>query len=152
MKCLLRRMLDPNEFLSDYGVRSVSKFHQEHPYVLDVHGEQKVVNYEPAESQTNLFGGNSNWRGPIWFPINYLLIESLQKFHHYYGDDFKVECPTGSGRFSRSNEMANELSNRLIQIWLRDGQRGTALYPRLWRFVRRSGRSRALSFSRIFPR
>ncbi len=122
MKCLLRRMLDPNEFLSDYGVRSVSKFHQEHPYVLDVHGEQKVVNYEPAESQTNLFGGNSNWRGPIWFPINYLLIESLQKYHHYYGDEFKVECPTGSGRFVTLDEVANELSNRLIRIWLRDGQ------------------------------
>jgi hypothetical protein len=122
MKCLLRRMLDPNEFLSDYGVRSVSKFHQEHPYVLEVHGEQKVVNYEPAESQTNLFGGNSNWRGPIWFPINYLLIESLQKFHHYYGDEFKVECPTGSGRFVTLDEVANELSNRLIRIWLRDGQ------------------------------
>ena len=120
MKCLLRRMLDPNEFLSEYGIRSVSKFHQDHPYVLDVHGEQKVVNYEPGESQTNLFGGNSNWRGPIWFPINYLLIESLQKFHHYYGDDFKVECPTGSGRFVSLDEVANELSNRMIKIWLRD--------------------------------
>ena len=120
MKCLLRRMLDPNEFLSDYGVRSVSKFHKEHPYVLDVHGEQKVVNYEPAESQTGLFGGNSNWRGPVWFPINYLLIESLQKFHHYYGDDFKVECATGSGQFLTLDEIANQLSNRLIKIWLRD--------------------------------
>ncbi len=122
MKCLLRRMLDPNEFLSDYGVRSVSKFHQEHPYVLDVHGEQKVVNYEPAESQTDLFGGNSNWRGPVWFPINYLLIESLQKFHHYYGDDFRVECPTGSGAFVSLDDVANELSNRLIRIWRRDEQ------------------------------
>src|SRR6476620_7660187 len=98
MKCLLRRLLDPAEFLSDYGVRSVSKFHKEHPYVLTVRGEQKVISYEPGESQTNIFGGNSNWRGPVWMPINYLLIESLQKFHHYYGDDFKVECPTGSGQ------------------------------------------------------
>ena len=122
MKCLLRRMLDPNEFLSDYGVRSMSKFHQEHPYVLDVHGEQKVVNYDPAESRTTLFGGNSNWRGPVWFPINYLLIESLQKFHHYYGDDFKVECPTGSGRYLTLDEIANDLSNRLIAIWLRDAK------------------------------
>ena len=97
MKCLLRRMLDPNEFLSPHGIRSMSKFHKDHPYVLDVDGGQKVVSYEPAESQTRLFGGNSNWRGPIWMPINYLLIESLQKFYHYYGDDFKVECPTGSG-------------------------------------------------------
>jgi hypothetical protein len=120
MKCLLRRMLDPNEFLSDYGVRSMSKFHKENPYVLEVHGEQKVVNYEPAESQTDIFGGNSNWRGPVWFPINYLLIESLQKFHHYYGDDFRVECPTGSGQFVSLDEVANELSNRLIKLWLRD--------------------------------
>jgi len=125
MKCLLRRMLDPAEFLSDYGVRSMSKFHKDHPYVLTVRGEQKVVSYEPAESQTNIFGGNSNWRGPVWMPINYLLIESLQKFHHYYGDDFQVECPTGSGQFTTLNGVANELSNRLIRIWLRDadGQR-----------------------------
>jgi hypothetical protein len=120
MKCLLRRMLDPNEFLSPYGVRSMSKYHKEHPYVLTVRGEDKVVNYEPAESQTGIFGGNSNWRGPVWFPINYLLIESLQKFHYYYGDDFKVECPTGSGQFMTLNQIANDLSNRLIGLWLRD--------------------------------
>jgi Glycosyl hydrolase family 63 C-terminal domain len=120
MKCLLRRMLDPEEFLSDYGVRSVSKYHKDHPYVLTVRGEDKIVNYEPAESQTGIFGGNSNWRGPVWFPINYLLIESLQQFHHYYGDDFKVECPTRSGNFLTLKEIANELSNRLIKLWLRD--------------------------------
>jgi len=120
MKCLLRRMLDPNEFLSDYGVRSLSKFHQAHPYSVAIRGEEKIVSYEPAESQTGIFGGNSNWRGPVWFPTNYLLIESLQQFHHYYGDDFKVECPTGSGRFMHLKEVANELSNRLIKIWLRD--------------------------------
>jgi len=113
-------MLDPEEFLSDYGVRSLSKYHQKHPYVLDVHGEEKIVGYEPGESQSAIFGGNSNWRGPVWFPINYLLIESLQQFHHYYGDDFKVECPTGSGRFLHLKEVANELSNRLIRLWLRD--------------------------------
>jgi len=121
MKCLLRRMLDPEEFLSDYGVRSLSKYHQTHPYVLDVHGQEKVVSYEPGESQSGIFGGNSNWRGPVWFPINYLLIESLQQFHHYYGDDFRVECPTGSGRFMHLKEVANELSNRLIRLWLRNG-------------------------------
>jgi len=128
MKCLLRRMLDPNEFLSDYGVRSVSKYHKDHPYVLVARGETRVVNYEPAESQTGMFGGNSNWRGPIWFSINYLLIESLQQFHHYYGDDFKVECPTGSGQFMHLRDVANELSNRLIKIWLRDekGERAFA--------------------------
>src|SRR6266403_5125178 len=128
MKCLLRRMLDPEEFLSDYGVRSLSKFHQAHPYSITVRGEEKIVSYEPAESQTGIFGGNSNWRGPVWFPINYLLIESLQQFHHYYGDDFKVECPTGSGKFMHLKEVANELSNRLIKIWLRDenGERAFA--------------------------
>jgi hypothetical protein len=120
MKCLLRRMLNPDEFLSDYGVRSLSKFHERNPYVLDVRGEQKMVRYDPAESQTAIFGGNSNWRGPVWFPINYLLIESLQKFHHYYGDDFLVECPTGSGQFLTLDQIANELSNRLIKLFLRN--------------------------------
>src|SRR5256886_12656322 len=120
MKCLLRRMLDPEEFLSDYGIRSVSKYHRGHPYRLTIRGEEKVVNYEPAESQTGIFGGNSNWRGPVWFPINYLLIESLQQFHHYYGDDFKVECPTGSGTYMTLTGVANELSNRLIKLWLRN--------------------------------
>jgi hypothetical protein len=122
MKCLLRRMLDPTEFLSDYGVRSLSKAHAEHPYILrSDDGSERVVRYDPGESQSNMFGGNSNWRGPVWLPINYLLIESLQKFHHYYGDDFKVECPTGSGRFLTLKEIANDLSNRLIRLWLRDG-------------------------------
>jgi Mannosylglycerate hydrolase MGH1-like glycoside hydrolase domain len=120
MKCLLRRMLDPDEFLSDYGIRSVSKYHRDHPYRLTVRDEEKIVNYEPAESQTGIFGGNSNWRGPVWFPINYLLIESLQQFHHYYGDDFKVECPTGSGTYMTLKGVANELSNRLIKLWLRN--------------------------------
>ncbi len=129
MKCLLRRMLDPNEFLSDYGVRSLSKFHDKNPYMLEVRGEQKVVGYEPAESQTGIFGGNSNWRGPVWFPINYLLIESLQKFHHYYGDDFKVECPTGSGQFLTLDLIANELSNRLIKLFLRD-EKGKRAFAR----------------------
>ncbi|HET9857502.1 MAG TPA: hypothetical protein VFP99_06675, partial [Chthoniobacterales bacterium] len=129
MKCLLRRMLDPEEFLSDYGVRSLSKFHQSHPYSITVRGEEKIVTYEPAESQTAIFGGNSNWRGPVWFPINYLLIESLQQFHHYYGDDFKVECPTGSGKFMHLKEVANELSNRLIKIWLRD-EKGECAFAR----------------------
>ena len=122
MKCLLRRMLDPNEFLSDYGVRSLSKFHEKNPYTLEVRGQVKVVGYEPGESQSRLFGGNSNWRGPVWFPINYLLIESLQRFHHYYGDDFKVECPTGSGKLLTLDEIGNELSNRLIKLFLRNAK------------------------------
>ena len=97
MKRLLKRMLDPNEFLSDYGIRSLSKAHEKEPFVLDVNGQRLTVGYLPGDSDSGMFGGNSNWRGPIWFPINYLIVESLQKFHRYYGDDFKVECPTGSG-------------------------------------------------------
>ncbi|HKZ85281.1 MAG TPA: glucosidase [Anaerolineae bacterium] len=120
LKRLLRRALDPNEFLSDYGVRALSKVHEAHPYVMAVDGMQHVVRYEPAESRSGLFGGNSNWRGPIWFPVNYLLIESLQRFHHYFGDDFKVEYPTGSGRLLTLNQIADELSRRLIRIFTRD--------------------------------
>ena len=141
MKCLLRRMLDPNEFLSDYGVRSVSKYHKDNPYVLTARGETRVVNYEPAESQTGMFGGNSNWRGPVWFPINYLLIESLQQFHHYYGDDFKVECPTGSGQFMDLKQVANELSNRLIKIWVHDKNGDCPFSRASWRDGLRSVQS-----------
>jgi hypothetical protein len=92
----------------------------EHPYTLQVNGNEHRVNYEPAESSTDLFGGNSNWRGPIWFPVNYLIIESLQKFHHYLGDEYKVECPTGSGQLMNLGEVAAELSKRLTRIFLRD--------------------------------
>ena len=122
MKRLLRRMLDPDEFLSDYGVRSMSKYHATHPYVLRDESGERVVSYDPGESQTNIFGGNSNWRGPVWLPINFILIEALQKFYHYYGDDFKVECPTGSGHYLTLNEIANELSNRVIRLWLEDSK------------------------------
>jgi hypothetical protein len=120
MKKLLKRMLDETEFLSDYGVRALSRQHLEQPFRLDVHGESFAVKYLPAESESGLFGGNSNWRGPIWMPVNYLIIESLQKFHHYYGDDFKVECPTGSGRLLTLLEIADELSQRLCRLFLRD--------------------------------
>jgi hypothetical protein len=120
MKRLLTRMLDETEFLSDYGIRALSKRHEAEPYVFEVMGMPLSVKYQPAESDSGLFGGNSNWRGPIWFPVNYLLIESLQKFHHYYSDDFKVECPTGSGRFLSLAEVAEELSRRMSRIFLRD--------------------------------
>ncbi len=113
-------MLDETEFLSDYGVRALSRQHLEQPFSLDVHGEAFTVQYQPAESTSGLFGGNSNWRGPIWMPVNYLLIESLQRFHHYYGDDFKVECPTGSGKYLTLLEIADELSRRLCRLFLRD--------------------------------
>jgi hypothetical protein len=125
LRSVLRYMLDEEEFLSPYGIRAVSKYHREHPYVFGVNGMQHRVDYEPGESTTGLFGGNSNWRGPVWFPVNFLLIESLQKFHYYLGDDFKVECPTGSGRYHTLWEVAAELSRRLTRIFLRgpDGRR-----------------------------
>jgi hypothetical protein len=128
MKKLLRRLLDESEFLSDYGVRALSRYHREHPYVFHWNGQAMHVNYNPGESDCGVFGGNSNWRGPIWFPVNYLIIESLQKFHHYYGDDFRIECPTGSGRFLTLAGVADELSVRLQRIFLRgpDGCRPVA--------------------------
>jgi hypothetical protein len=122
MKKLLERLLDETEFLSPYGVRALSRAHENAPYVYRHNGMDLTVRYQPAESDSGLFGGNSNWRGPIWFPVNFLIIESLQKFHHYYGDDFRVECPTGSGRFATINEVANELARRLTRLFLVDEQ------------------------------
>jgi hypothetical protein len=118
---VLAPMLDENEFLSPYGIRSLSKRHQAQPYNFHVDSRDHTVRYQPAESMSGLFGGNSNWRGPIWFPINYLLIESLQKFHHYYGDRLKVACPTGSDNFMTLGQVATALSRRLIRLFLRDG-------------------------------
>jgi hypothetical protein len=120
LRCVLGNMLDENKFLSPYGIRSVSKFHADHPYRFDAGGRHFSLDYEPAESTTGLFGGNSNWRGPVWFPINFLLIETLQKFHHYLGDRFKVECPVGSGRQMTLWEVSTELSNRLMRIFLKN--------------------------------
>ena len=120
MTSVLRRMLDESEFLSDYGLRAVSRAHLEHPYELKVGAVDQSVRYTPGESDSRQFGGNSNWRGPIWFPLNFLVIESLQKFHHYYGDDFKVECPTGSGIYVSIDDVAAELSKRLSRLFLKD--------------------------------
>ena len=120
MKMLLRRMLDTAEFLSDYGVRSLSRYYGDQPYVLRRDGREFVVSYEPGESQSSLFGGNSNWRGPIWFPVNFLLIESLQRFYYYYGVDFKVEYPTNSGQYCTLQEIADALTERLTKLFLRD--------------------------------
>ncbi|MBV9956939.1 MAG: glucosidase, partial [Acidobacteria bacterium] len=122
LRRVLKVMLDEEEFLSPYGIRALSRYHKEHPYRLDVNGTEHRVDYEPAESRTGLFGGNSNWRGPVWFPVNYLIIESLQKFHHYLGDEYKVECPTGSGRMLTLWEVAGELSRRLSHIFLQDAE------------------------------
>jgi hypothetical protein len=134
MKRLLKRMLDETEFLSDYGIRAISKYHARHPYIFNVNGMDLSVHYLPAESDSGLFGGNSNWRGPIWFPLNYLLIESLQKFHHYYGDDFRIECPTGSGTFVSIGQAATEIATRLTRIFLKDNQGRRPVfsqYPRM---------------------
>jgi hypothetical protein len=122
---LLQFMLDESEFLSPYGVRSLSRYHHDHPYILRVDGHDYRIDYEPAESTTSLFGGNSNWRGPVWFPINYLLVESLQKFHYFFGDNLKVACPSGSTRMLNLGEVAAELSRRLSALFLPgpDGRR-----------------------------
>src|SRR5436189_4287984 len=117
---MLKYMLDENEFLSPYGLRSLSKFHQNNPYVVNTGGVEHRVDYDPGESTTGLFGGNSNWRGPIWFPINFLIIEALERYHPFYGDSFKVECPTGSGNMATLKEVADELSRRLSSIFLPD--------------------------------
>jgi Mannosyl oligosaccharide glucosidase. len=124
LRQILKVMLDEREFLSPHGVRALSRVHKDTPYVLRLDGEDHIVDYEPAESTTALFGGNSNWRGPIWFPVNYLLIEALQKYHYYFGDSFTVECPTGSGQMMTLWEVAVELSQRLSSIFLQqDGRR-----------------------------
>src|SRR5207302_6465240 len=125
MKRLLKRLLDPDEFLSDYGIRAISRYHLDHPYELALDGMRYSVRYEPGESSTGLFGGNSNWRGPIWFPINFLIIGALGRFYQYYGDDFLVECPTGSGQMRNLRQVADEISRRLGRIFLRgpDGRR-----------------------------
>jgi hypothetical protein len=121
---IYKYVLDENEFLSQHGVRALSKYHKDHPFVLHVNGLSQAVDYEPAESTGDLFGGNSNWRGPVWFPLNFLLIESLQRVHHYYGDDFKVECPTASGQQKTLWEVGREVSRRLSHIFLqKDGRR-----------------------------
>src|SRR5438034_3686467 len=123
-------MLDETEFLSEYGVRALSKVHEREPYRFKTNGNTMEVGYWPAESMSGLFGRNSNWRGPIWMPVNYLIIESLQKFHHYYGDEFKVECPTGSGKFLTIQEVADELARRLSRLFLKDqnGERPVLRY------------------------
>jgi hypothetical protein len=120
LRRMLSRMLDENEFLSPHGIRSISKYHAQHPYVFNVHGQEHRVDYLPAESNTGMFGGNSNWRGPIWMPVNVLLIRALLNFHLYYGDNFRIECPTGSGKLMNLFEVAKEIADRLARIFLRD--------------------------------
>jgi hypothetical protein len=121
---VLRRMLDPTEFLSDYGIRALSRYHLDHPFEFKLDGHDLSVKYLPAESDSRLFGGNSNWRGPIWFPVNYMIIRSLHEFSLYYGDTYKVECPTGSGNMLTLDEVARQLAHRLSSIFLRDPNTG----------------------------
>jgi hypothetical protein len=136
LRSVMRYLLDEQEFLSPYGVRALSAYHRQHPYLLSLMGNEHRVDYEPAESATGLFGGNSNWRGPVWFPVNYLLIESLQKFHYFLGNRYRVEYPVGSGHQVTLREVATELSRRLINIFLLDpeGKRpvfgGTRIFQR----------------------
>ncbi|HTY87687.1 MAG TPA: hypothetical protein VMB80_09510 [Candidatus Acidoferrum sp.] len=128
LRRMLGYMLDEKEFLSPYGVRAVSLYHREHPLVMRLDGREYRLDYEPGESRTNLFGGNSNWRGPIWMPVNFLILMALRQFYLHYGDEFKVECPTGSGNLMNLNEVAQELARRLTRIFLRDGEGKRAVF------------------------
>jgi hypothetical protein len=128
LRRILSKMLDESEFLSPYGIRSISKFHERHPYVVQVNGQEYRVDYLPAESNTGMFGGNSNWRGPVWMPVNAMLIRALLNFYEYYGDSFKIDCPTGSGRLMNLFEVAKEISDRLTRIFLRDAQDRRPVY------------------------
>jgi Glycosyl hydrolase family 63 C-terminal domain len=120
LRRILTRMLDENEFLSPYGIRALSRYHHDHPYVVQAEGQEYRVNYLPAESDTGMFGGNSNWRGPIWMPVNALLIRALMSYYLYYGDNFKIECPTGSGKLMNLFQVSREIAHRLTRIFLRD--------------------------------
>jgi hypothetical protein len=128
LRRILTKMLDENEFLSHYGIRSLSKFHQQHPYIFRVDGQEHRVDYLPAESNTGMFGGNSNWRGPVWMPVNALILRALLNFYLYYGDNFKIECPTGSGKLMNLFEVSKEISNRLTRIFLRDADGRRPVY------------------------
>jgi Mannosylglycerate hydrolase MGH1-like glycoside hydrolase domain len=120
LRRILSKMLDEGEFLSPYGIRSLSKFHERHPYVFHAGGQEYRVDYLPAESNTGMFGGNSNWRGPVWMPVNAMIIRALQNFYLYYGDNFKIECPTGSGKMMNLFEVSKEIADRLARIFTRD--------------------------------
>ncbi|HUL57795.1 MAG TPA: hypothetical protein VLU43_00890, partial [Anaeromyxobacteraceae bacterium] len=136
LRRVLKRMLDEEEFLSPHGIRALSRWHRDHPYVFQVAGQDYRVAYLPAESDTGMFGGNSNWRGPIWFPVNFLIVRALLTYYAYYGDQFRVECPTGSGKLMTLFEVAKELSRRLTAIFLRDAGGRRPVYGSSERFQR----------------
>ena len=131
---MLKSLFDEAEFFSPHGIRALSRYHRDHPYSLEIDGADYSIDYEPAESRTGLFGGNSNWRGPVWFPLNYLIVEALQRYHYYYGSALKIECPTGSGNDVDLWDAASELSRRLISIFTRDAQGRRAVYGGTERF------------------
>jgi hypothetical protein len=131
---ILSRVLDEKEFLSPYGLRAISRYHAEHPYVFEAGGQEFRVNYLPGESDTGMFGGNSNWRGPIWMPVNALLIRALLQFYLYYGDNFKIECPTGSGNLMNLFEVAREIARRLERIFLSDASGRRPVYGGMQKF------------------
>jgi hypothetical protein len=134
LRRILAKMLDENEFLGPHGIRSISKFHERNPYVFNVHGQEYRVDYLPAESNTGMFGGNSNWRGPVWMPVNALIIRALQNFYLYYGDNFKIECPTGSGKLMNLFEVSKEISDRLVSTFTRDEKGRRPVYGGIERF------------------
>jgi hypothetical protein len=134
LRRILARMLDENRFLSPYGIRSLSRYHLDHPFSVRVHGEEYRVQYLPAESNTGMFGGNSNWRGPVWMPVNLLLIRALLQYYLYHGDNFKIECPTGSGRWMNLFEVAREIAERLTRIFLRDESGRRPVYGGMQKF------------------
>jgi hypothetical protein len=134
LRRVLSKMLDENEFLGPHGIRSVSKFHQHRPYVFHVQDQEYRVDYLPAESNSGLFGGNSNWRGPVWMPVNVMIIRSLLNYYAYYGDNFTIECPTGSGRMLNLFDVAKEISDRLVGIFLRDAEGRRPVYGGMAKF------------------
>jgi hypothetical protein len=136
LRRVLHKMLDEEGFFGDYGIRSVSKHHAEHPYIFQMDGGRSRVDYDPGESRIGLFGGNSNWRGPVWFPVNFLIVESLQKFHYYLGNDYRIECPTGSGKKMSLWEISMAISHRLIAIFEKDGSGRRPVYGDAERFQR----------------
>ena len=128
LRRILTRVLDENEFLSAYGIRSLSRYHADHPYVFSIQGQKYQASYLSAESDSSMFGGNSNWRGPIWMPVNALIIRALLQYHTYYGKNFTIECPTGSGRWMNLYEVAEELTRRASRLFLRDEHGHRAVY------------------------
>ena len=150
LRRVLKTMLDEQEFLSPYGLRALSRYHADHPYVISAGGQVSQVFYLPAESDSALFGGNSNWRGPIWMPVNVLVIRALLRYHEYYGDEFTVECPTGSDRHMNLRQVAEELSRRLTAIFLRDADGRRPVYGGVRKFQEDPDWHDYLSFHEYF--